>query len=191
MSAETISAFHALRRELSSRSLDDEDINESEIETIESRVEIITNKGERKSLWPSETVGQFCERRARVCQKGKWSFIDCNGIYLCDFKCDEVWDFFGGTSVVHNENGYGVIDKDGKEIIPCQYSYIYDGSGGDSRAVAYESIKYITVLDANQDEGVYDRKGNVIVPIKKGQVVILDENGNVFTRIRTQIQSTE
>ena len=168
------------------KSLDDEDINDAQKETIESRFELITRKGDRISLWPSEMVCQFHEKKAGVCQKGKWSFIDINGKYLCGFKYDEVWNYFGGTAVVHNENGYGVIDKDGNEIIPCQYDFIYDGSGDGSIAIAYESMKYITVLDANQDEGVYDRKGNMIAPIKKGQRVSFDEKGDVITSIKEE-----
>ncbi len=166
--------------------LGDEDIDNAQMETIESRYELITSKGVRISLWPSTIVGNFYGNRAPVCQKGKWSFVDINGKYLCDFKYDEVWNYFEGTAVVHNENGYGVIDEDGNEIIPCQYDYIYDGSGDGSIAIAYVSMKYITVLDANQDEGVYDRNGNMVAPIKKGQRVFFDDNGNVLTSINEE-----
>ena len=97
-------------------------------ETLDSVVELITREGIRKTLWRVEEIGVFYNERARIRHKDKWSYVDCNGNYLFDFKYDIVFDFNGREAVVHNEKGYGLIDYDGKELIPCQYNKIFDGS---------------------------------------------------------------
>ena len=155
---------------------EDCDLNSPRTETIECIIEIITKEGNRVSLWPSDAIGLFVGGFAPVRQNNKWSFIDSRGNNICDFKYDKVCGFYKETAIVHNENGYGVIDKNGKEIIPCQYDWIYDGSTDYAEAFAYESDKYITVKDSNEDEGVYDRSGELIVPIKKGQRIAFEGN---------------
>lgn len=156
-------------------------------EVLEHSIEMLTRDGKRINLWRIDGIGTFYEERAPIRQKNLWSFIDCNGVYLCDFKYDKVNDFiFGDTAIVHNEKGYGVIDRYGKEIIPCQYQAIHYGSDHPVLPRDSKSLKYFTVQDANQDEGVYDRRGNMIAPIKKGQRVSFDEKGNVITSIKEE-----
>lgn len=146
-------------------------------ETLDSVVELITREGIRKTLWRVEEIGVFYNERARIRHKDKWSYVDCNGNYLFDFKYDKVFDFNGREAVVHNEKGYGLIDHNGKEIIPCQYNKIFDGSD------ASIPVNCIIVQDFNGDEGVYDRDGNIVVQIKRGQRISLDKDGNIITRI--------
>lgn len=138
-------------------------------EILEHKIEITTRDGTRVSLSSLGEIGTFYEELASVCQNNRWSFIDCKGKIICDYKYDKVANFYAGIAVVHNEKGYGVINREGEEIIPCQYKKIYDGSDD-----SYINL-YITVQDDNGDEGIFDRGGSLIVPIRKGQKVAFRE----------------
>ncbi|MBR0419988.1 MAG: WG repeat-containing protein [Erysipelotrichaceae bacterium] len=80
---------------------------------------------------------QFCNGRATVC-KGDWS-IDEKGRYWC---YNEAW---------------GIIDKTGKEIVPCQFDELYEID---------ETEKYILCHTGGWDDGyqcIYDMESNRIV----------------------------
>ena len=175
--------LEALARRWGSSGYDYDVVNENQNvakkEILEHSIEMLTRDGKRINLWGIDEIGEFYEEKASLRQKDRWSFVDCNGGYLCDFKYDKEGRFWMGSAIVHDEKGYGVIDKYGKEIIPCQYQAIRYSYGSNHTLLP----NFFTVLDANQDEGVYDRKGTLIVPIKKGQRVSFDEKGNVYTSI--------
>lgn len=54
--------------------------------------------------------------------EGKWGYIDTQGNYLIEPKFQEACSFTADGYAVVMENGlYGIIDRTGKEIVPCKY----------------------------------------------------------------------
>lgn len=96
-------------------------------------------------------------------------FIDCRGQEVVLEGIEEMYDYYCGTAVVKKNGLYGMINHLGKEIIPCEFETIYDGSGGSSIGMNFVSEIYITVVDHNGDMGLFDRKGHCVCPIKPGQ----------------------
>jgi hypothetical protein len=54
----------------------------------------------------------------------KYAFLNEDLEPICDFIYDNVRDFEHGVAVVEKEDQKGVLNKSGREIIPCQYEYI-------------------------------------------------------------------
>lgn len=68
----------------------------------------------------------FRNGMARVKEKG-WNFIDTSGKSLrIQHRYSFADDFQLGTALVKKSGKWGVIDKTGKEIIPCKFSHWYE-----------------------------------------------------------------
>lgn len=95
-----------------------------------------------------EAVHNFSEGLAAVKRDGKWGYIDVNGKEVVPCQYDQTQDFSEGFAAVvlggewyefpmNGElvmSGYGgewgYIDKNGKEVIPCQYESAHSFSEG-------------------------------------------------------------
>lgn len=101
---------------------------------------IIDKKGNLKILPGVNGISAFNDGIARAWRKGVEIFIDTDGnevktpnikSEVLD-KYDEVRNFVEGRAVVAKsvypqwQTKYGVIDEEGNEIIPMEFSYIYD-----------------------------------------------------------------
>ena len=88
-------------------------------------------------------------------QKGdKWGFINQKNETVIPFKYRRVTSFGStiykqGTTEVLDEKGYGIIDINGKEIIPCLYN-----------GIIWEKGFYL--VKKNKKWGVMDESGNVV-----------------------------
>ena len=102
---------------------------------------------------PSECdyTGPVCDTLICYCKKGAWNYIDCNGTRLCDNDYLFAGDFYEGRAVVRDVSGFGLIDREGKEIMPCQYEDM-DWYGPENVVAAS--------IDGNWH--LYDRCGNRI-----------------------------
>lgn len=86
-------------------------INNDGIEVVPTKFNLIFNISE----------GVFA---ARECNKGKFGYINTQGKYIINPKYDDVYSFEYGYAYVKSENGWGIIDKTGVEIIPCKWNSI-------------------------------------------------------------------
>ena len=73
-----------------------------------------------------------------------------------DNKYQQAYDFVNGFAIVVDKNGYGFIDKTGKEVIPCQYERAQNFSG-----------KLAPVLkEVNGKWGYIDKNNQVKIPFQ-------------------------
>lgn len=86
----------------------------------------INNKGEIIiPIEHDEGIGMFGDSIS-MCKvidgKKKWAMYDFKGDCLTEFKYDEMINLYKGFAIVRNDELYGVIDKNGQEVIPLEYS---------------------------------------------------------------------
>ena len=81
-----------------------------------------------------------------------------------------------------NETGkYGLIDSDGKVIIPFEY---------DSLGYYSEKGRTLVPVEKNKKEGVFDMNGKVILPCEYDEIEIdTDENHKAFFTVKTIVRN--
>lgn len=88
---------------------------------INSEGQLVT-KIEYQEAWP------FRNGLAAVKQYYKWGFIDTTGSFILKNRYDLTtgFDLFTGKyAIVVENNKYGVIDREGRQIIPFKYEYLF------------------------------------------------------------------
>lgn len=114
-----------------------------------------------------EEAHSFSEGFASVKLNGNWGYVDRNGQPITPFKYCKVEEFKNGIANVGIDCGIeefcglgystqGFINNKGKEIIPVMFSDVK----------VWKQIDVIEV-NKNRNAGLYDFKGNVIVPFGK------------------------
>lgn len=94
-------------------------------------------------------------------------------------KYDKVREFSEGLAVVELDGLYGVIDKNGKEIVPALYQEIKDFSEG------------LAVVKLNDKYGFINREGKLVIPLKynsaesfsKGKTLVRYANKNMYISV--------
>ena len=90
----------------------------------------------------------------------KWGFVNEKGTLVIPAVFDEAYSFDEGVSRVVRNDLYGLIDKKGKFIVPCQYKSIGFCVGG-----------FFSVQDVETDKkGFIEKTGKIVVPIKYDSV---------------------
>lgn len=86
---------------------------------------------------------------------------------MIPFKYDCIWSFNEhGFCQVRVSGKYGLVDKQGKEIVPVLYDHIYNFQNG-----------FATMKDSHGRWGVIDCHGDIVVPCKFDDKVTFDING--------------
>ena len=104
----------------------------------------------------------------RIQKDGIISIIDRNNKLILSAK--EKYDFSfeinsNHTMKVQNGDYYGVIDSNGKEIIPIQYQHIYTPQTG------------ISIVKKDNKYGLIDQEGKIIIPLKYEQIDTFQDYG--------------
>ena len=90
--------------------------------------------------------------------------MDANIVIPC--KYDEACPFQNGFAKVgigeYTIDAWGMIDKTGKEVIPCEYYNLSDFKDGYTYATMYGTRNYMI----ENRMGVFDENGNLTVPFK-------------------------
>ena len=132
-----------------------------------------------------ELAYPFANGRAAVRQNNLWGFIDDKGALVVPCQYDDVQRgiFRAGVAVVKKAGQYGVIDRDGKEVLPTKFKTItLDDKEG--RIVA--AIPHPTdANDFNGLNGLYDLSGKNLLPHEyqyiyawfKGGVTAVEKDG--------------
>ena len=100
-----------------------------------------------------------------------------------DNKYQQAYDFVNGFAIVVDKNGYGFIDKTGKEVIPCQYERAQNFSGNLAPVLKEVNGKWGYIDKNNQvkipfqyDEAYPFRDGLALVE-KNGLYGYITQNG--------------
>ena len=108
--------------------------------------------------------------------------IDKTGAIKC--KCKNTYagamEFDGsGLAVVLSEDGgWGAINEDGEEVIPCIYDYMQSEYSLDS-GTYYFYNNYLAAVEKNDKYGVVNKFGEEIIPVQYDWVRIYD-NGIIY-----------
>lgn len=138
-----------------------------------------------------EKANVFCEGLALIYNENKYSFINANGEIKITTNYNSIQSFENGFAVFEINDKYGLIDKDGKEVLPAKYENITieedcyivqkeDLSGVlDAKFKSIIDYKFDTISkietaflvslcdeDYNTKYGLFDIKGNEIVPLE-------------------------
>ena len=154
-----------------------------------------------------DSAGAFSDGLAKAKKADSWGYIDMIGRQISDFKYFDAGDFKYGHAVVaiqkYNEKGEyllkGVINKNGEEVLSCQYSdiilfpnYIVVKSQNKYGAFNYSGIQiaqciydnyllpfnnYIEV-SYNRKKGLIDFTGGYVLPYEYEE--IRDESEGLF-----------
>lgn len=113
-----------------------------------------------------DIANDFSEDIAAVWNKKneKWGFINKSGKLITNYQYSwiqfvyERYKFKNGYCIVGKSQGdynlYGLIDKNGKEIIPCKYTTVEIFSND------------LAVISLNYKFGYVDKKGKIVIPCK-------------------------
>lgn len=98
----------------------------------------------------SETLFALHEGLRRICRGERYGFADESGNIAIPIRYLWADDFREGRAVVETENGLGLIDKSGHEIIPAIYDDVcYDMVGGES-VVRLDGLSAVFSYDGRQ-----------------------------------------
>ena len=157
-------------------------------------------EGEIVIPYKYENVGEFNNGLAKAKKADSWGFIDIIGQPISDFIYYDAKDFKYGHAIVaiqkYNEKGEyllkGVINNNGKEVIPCQYSDIilypnyiivksqnkygaFNYSGLQIAQCVYENFIHslsdnYLIVSYNKKNGLIDLKGGIILPYEYEEI---------------------
>ena len=112
--------------------------------------------------------------------------IDKTGTIKC--QCRNTYEracaFDGsGLAVVYSEDGgFGAINEDGEEIIPCVYDMILPESSLDF-GTYYFNNNFLAEVEKNDKYGVINKYGDVIIPIEYDLAsILIFDNGVIRVR---------
>jgi len=90
--------------------------------------------------------------------------IDTTGRILTSRPYKEsFWEYSDGRLAMQADEGWGYVDEDGKEIIPCQYRYVKPFEQGLAGVRLWQTAKW----------GVIDRTGNMVLDAKYDALGVL------------------
>jgi len=94
-----------------------------------------------------EALGEYSEGFAPVRVKGRWGFMDRNGVMKIKPTYTSVSSFEYGFAVVGTETGYGLIDKSGELRLPPKFKW----------RVIYNTTTVIASLSEGEDYDPFNR----------------------------------
>lgn len=117
-----------------------------------------------------EDANNFSEGLAAVKVDGMWGFIDEFGEKVIEPQFEEIPDgFMYGRCVVQDGSLKGLINTKGNFIIEPQYA-----------AITISCNEYFIVMDEEDQYGVIDRDGKIVLDLQERVIGSLNENGYIF-----------
>lgn len=114
--------------------------------------------------------------------EGKWSFVSVEGDRLSKAFFDSLTPFISNVTFVKNNNKWGMINSEGKYLIPLEYDSLFYLSGNDLRFVLAGKKDKIN----NYQYGLFLSNGSSIIPVKYNKINLLIENRSGYA-IKTGI----
>lgn len=93
--------------------------------------------------------------------KGKWGYVNDSGAGVINYSYDEALAFDNGLAKVRKGDNWGIINTDGKEIVPVKYNLIEKYAPAIYRVAAGGKIKDGVLLD--EKYGFINTAGDVLL----------------------------
>ena len=119
----------------------------------------------------------FSDGLACVYEKGMLHFIDHDGKKVMDKEFpygirNDDYCFHDGLCIMYDENGrFGLIDKQGEWVVEPQY---YE--------IEYDTKGFWLVRDCDWNYGLFDAKGQMLLPVEYGNITVHHDDSCIFTR---------
>lgn len=140
----------------------------SAIVYLGERPQIINYKGEVELSDKYDSIAfydsEYGDAMIEVCLKGKYGFLKKSDLTVAvPTEYDGVSVFKNGYVVVKKGEKYGIIDKEGKQLVPLDYDYMWMSDNGTHTVVA-KGDKY----------GVIDKEGKIVLPLNYDYIEMFD-----------------
>ena len=117
-----------------------------------------------------EEANNFSEGLAAVKVDGLWGFIDTTGEMVIEPQVTGVQEGFKySRCVIYDNQNVGVIDREGKMVIPCDYTEI-----------ELTCENYFIARGANSKHSIVDNSGKVLIDRTSAGVFAVTNNGYFF-----------
>lgn len=93
--------------------------------------------------------------------KGKWGYVNDSGASVINYSYDEALTFDNGLAKVRKGDNWGIINTDGKEIVPVKYNLIEKYAPSIYRVAAGGKIKDGVLLD--EKYGFINSTGEILL----------------------------
>ncbi len=126
-------------------------------------------------------------------EKGKWGYVDNSGKKAIDYLFDSAGNFNKGLALVKKGDSFGMIDQNGKEIIPIKYDLIEWHSEHIFRVADNGNIKDGVLM--NEKYGFVDDSGKELLKPEFEEIGIFNDGlayvkkGNSYGYIDDRIQT--
>ena len=98
--------------------------------------------------------------------QGVFGYVDQKGNIVLPCEYEQARRFDNGYAVVRQDEKEGIINVNGKAVIPIEYDFIS----------IYDSIRGWYVVEKEEKEGVISVNGDVIVPLIYDEVLFFNDN---------------
>lgn len=127
-----------------------------------------------------DTEGLFGEARKGAKNTNTTALVNKKGDIMTPFKYSDVYydkksDLILVGRRIGNTKVEGYCNKQGKEIIPCEYAEAHSTSCG-----THIVIKVSKNVDGKELKGVYNTQGKMIVPCQFDDIMLVDEGIGVY-----------
>ena len=107
----------------------------------------------------------------------KYGFVDAHGNWIVPPIYDYTsWESEQKVGILKKEEKYGLCNRWGKILIPCQYGSIYINNDD----------QYIEVEDKDGKKGLYTLGGKPWIPLKYAKIVLFNEEDDEVKYIRVE-----
>lgn len=110
----------------------------------------------------------FSDGLAAVKKEGKWGFINADNETVIDFQYDYARGFQAGRAIVQQGDFYGVVNREGKLVIPVRYYDLVPYEMGDKR--------YYISRDSSFFQGIIDANGKEVLPHRYTFIIPFEAN---------------
>ena len=149
------------------------------------KIGIIDTTGEKVVPAIFDAIGAYLPKGlTAVKKKGKWGYMNPETRLVISYDYEFAGEFINGKAIVRNDMGFGIINEDGKQLLPFEYN----------------SIKWIDKLGYLVEKGMEKNLLSMdfvpILPKYYQSIEVIDENlikcatlnsVEVYNRIKGQI----
>ncbi|WP_249300269.1 WG repeat-containing protein [Feifania hominis] len=116
------------------------------------------------------SIGSLEQGRATVMlREGQWGILDENFNWVVEPQYQYIQSNGAGLYTVQTQTGYGVIDADGREILPAEYDYVSFWNGDTTVSVCKNGVY-----------SLFDTVSNTFLELPNHSQAASSTGGNVF-----------
>ncbi len=103
-----------------------------------------------------------------ICEDCEWGYLDTLGNVMVSPKYDFARDCVNGVSIVLKENKWGVVSKDGQQLLECKFD--------DLQFLKHTDNRILKVISQQQKYGLIDTLGRVTVNLAYDEIGAYSNN---------------